>query len=275
MNSRLMHVFHNTPFGREAFLQSIYFCEKTGLGLKVYIPEHSQFAMSFQGESVTVDLDKSFLGSAETARRHARELLGPAGVEASFLEPEGDTGSSFPDIPADFSLMSCPRPVSDLSTKTGSGHHIGRKVRALINGAPFPVLIPTPVYKQWKHILVFFGGSANALSAVQLGMKLQLMSGQPLKLFTYAEKKPRSCYEEILEEHHLLSEIKSGHVEWIYAEKGPLREALYNVSHEALIVAGASRHGFVKDLMFGNIMEEMQTTLPNNMVVVGPHYSDN
>jgi len=274
MNNQLLHVFRNTPFGREAFLQSIYFCKKSGVHLKVYIPHQPQFLMYFPREVVTVDLDKSFLRAAKTAREHAEKLIQSEGVDASFLDPKQYTASTLPDIPVDFSFMSCPRSISDLSSKVGLGH-IGPRVRSIIRNARFPVLIPTPVYKEWKNILVFFGGSANALSAFRLGIKLQLLSGLPMQFFTYAEKKPKTFYEQILEEHNLLSGITSGGVNWVFSEKGSFREALYEVSHEALIVAGAYGHGLIKELLFGSMMEEIQTILPNNLVIVGPHYSDN
>ncbi|OPX40587.1 MAG: universal stress protein [Thermoplasmata archaeon] len=273
MKNQLLHIFRNTPFGRETFLQSIYFCKMTGLHLKVFIPRHLQFLMYFSREVVTVDLDKSFLRSPETAKQHAEDLIRETGVDASFLEPKRFTASTLPDIPVDFGFMTCPRTISDLSSKVGLGY-IGPRVRAIIKNAAFPVLIPTAVYKEWKHIVVLFGGSANALNAFRLGVKLQLLSGLPLNLFTYAENKPKSYYEKILEEHDLFSGIQSGGVEWQFVEKGHFREGLYEVSHDALVIAGAYGHGLIKEILFGNMMEEIQTILPNNLVIVGPHYSE-
>ena len=167
--------------------------------------------------------------------------------------------------------MTCPRTVSDLSSKVGLGY-IGPRVRAIIRNAVFPVVIPRSVYKEWKQIVVFFGGSANALNAFRLGVKLQLLSGLPLALFTYAEKKPKSYYEGILEEQNLLSGIRTGGVEWRFIEKGSFKDGLYHVSHDALVVAGAYGHGLIRELVFGNMMEEIQSILPNNLVIVGPNF---
>ena len=50
--------------------------------------------------------------------------------------------------------MCCPRSISDVSTRISLGH-IGPKVRSIIKNAGFPVLTPTPVYKEWKSIMVF------------------------------------------------------------------------------------------------------------------------
>ncbi|MCP4108404.1 MAG: universal stress protein, partial [Desulfobacteraceae bacterium] len=39
MEPQLFHIFRNTPLGRETLLQSIYFCNKVGASLTVYIPK--------------------------------------------------------------------------------------------------------------------------------------------------------------------------------------------------------------------------------------------
>lgn len=124
--------------------------------------------------------------------------------------------------------------------------------------------------KYWS----FSAGSANALNAFRLGVKLQRLSGLPLSIFAYATKKNKAHYEKILEEHNLLSGLSSGDVEWQFIQKMSFREALYHVSHNALVIAGAYGHGFIRDLLFGDMMEEIQTILPNNLVIVGPYYSE-
>ncbi len=273
MKSQLLHIFQNTPFGRETFLQSLYFCKMTGLHLKVFFPTAPQFLMYFTREVVTVDLDKSFLKSPETAREHAEELIREAGVDASFFEPTEHTASTLPDIPVNFGFMTCSRNIGDLSSKVSLGH-IGTRVRAIIKNATFPIIIPTAVYKEWNGILVLFGGSANALNAFRLGVKLHFLSGLPLKLFTYTEKKPKTYYKKILEKSDLLSGINLEELEWKFIEKGSFSEGLYHVSHDALVVAGAYAHGIIKDLLMGNMMEDIQTILPNNLVIVGPHYNE-
>ncbi|RLC32180.1 MAG: universal stress protein [Deltaproteobacteria bacterium] len=272
MKGEMLHIFRNTPFGREVFLQSIYFGRMTNLRLKVYIPEQSQFLMYFSREVVTVDLDKSFLHSPETARQHAEELIRAAKIDAEFFVPKRYTASTLPEVPVDFDFMCCPRSISDLSTKISLGY-IGPKVRSIIRNAEFPVLIPTPVYKEWKSIVVFFGGSANALNAFRLGMRLHHQTGFPLKLFTFMEKRPKGYYEDILRRHDLFSAIETEHVEWRFFEKGSLHDNLYHVPPDALVVVGAYGHGLIKELLFGSLMEEIQTVLPNSMVIVGPHFS--
>jgi len=70
---------------------------------------------------VTVDLDKAFLRSPDTAREHAEAMIGSAGFEADFLTPDDFTSGSIPNLPVDTAYMCCPRSISDLSTKIGLG----------------------------------------------------------------------------------------------------------------------------------------------------------
>ncbi|OPX37739.1 MAG: universal stress protein UspA [Desulfobacteraceae bacterium 4484_190.1] len=273
MNNQLLHVFRNTPFGRETFLSSVYMCQKTQMHLKIYIPQYPQFLMYFSREIVTIHLDSEFLQFPETAKRHAEELVQDTGIEASFLEPKRFTASTLPDIPTDFGLMTCPRTISDISSKIGLGY-IGPRVRGIIKNASFPVLIPASVFKEWKNILVFFGGSHNALNALKVGMKIQSLSGLPLKIFTYAQKKPKSHYEEIIDEAGLTNRLKESLREWIFITQGSFDENLYEVPHDALVIVGAYGHGLIKDLLFGSTMEKIQTLLPNSMLIVGPHYAE-
>ena len=272
MRNQLFHVFRNTPFGRETLMQSIYFCKMTKTSLKVYIPKHPQFLMYFENEIVTVDLDRSFLKCPKTAREHAESIIKAGGLEPSFLTPKRFTASTLPDIPVNFKYMCCPRSISDLSTKISLGF-IGPRVRVIIKNATFPVLIPTPVYKEWRSIMVFFGGSANAINAFRLGKQISELSGFPLMLFTQKERPySKLDYEKILKENMLFDDIEKGKVEWLFFEKGKFEENLYDVPHDALVVVGAYGHGLIKELFFGSKMEEIQTVFPNNMLIVGPHY---
>ena len=52
-----------------------------------------------------------------------------------------------------------------------------------------------------------------------------------------------------------------------------LEENLYRVPHDALVIIGAFGHGLIRDFVFGSIMEKVQSTISNNMMIVGPKYS--
>lgn len=43
MTMPLLHIFRNTPFGRETLLQSAYFCRRMQLPLYIYIPQFKNF----------------------------------------------------------------------------------------------------------------------------------------------------------------------------------------------------------------------------------------
>ncbi len=270
MINEVLHVFRNTPFGKEAYLQSIYFSKTVGMNLKVYLPEHPQFLMYFPSAVVTVDLNASFLRSKHTARDHALELARRHGVTVSFLTPTEFTASTLPDIPVDFGVMCCPRTISDMSTKVSLGH-IGPRVREIAHHAEFPVLIPTPVYKEWQRIVVFFGGSQNAVTALRIGYALREKTGLPMSLFTYVTTKKREQYIQRMEEAGLYEPVQSGDVDWLFMEHQDLKDALYAVHHDSLAVVGTFGHGVMKELMFGSFMESVQKMLPNNLLVVGPH----
>ena len=272
MYSQLFHIFRNTPLGRETLLQSLYFCKQVGATPVVYIPEHIKFLMYFDSDVVQVDLDDSYLTDPDTAETHARELLDSSGVKPKFLTPKNFTASTLPDIPTNFDFMCCPRSISDLSSKIGLGY-IGPRVRRIVTSARFPVLVTSPVFKPWKRLAVFFGGSSNALNALKLGLRIARETNVPLDIFTQAENQSREDYERIIEEHNLGEELERLKHNWIFFEQGAFETNLYDVPHDALVILGAFGHGLIRNLVFGSKMEKIQSTIPNNLLIVGPHYT--
>ncbi|MGD8242647.1 MAG: universal stress protein [Desulfobacterales bacterium] len=272
MYSQLFHIFRNTPLGRETMLQSLYFCRQIGATPVVYIPNHIKFLMYFDNDVVQVDLDESYLTDPHSARAHAEELLAEAGLSARFLKPKNFTASTLPDIPTNFDFMCCPRSISDLSSKIGLGY-LGPRVRRIVSSARFPVLITSPVAKPWESIAVFFGGSANALSALKLGLRIRRQTDMPLRMFTQAENRSRTDYESIVRDQGLDAEMAQSLDEWVFFEKGAFESNLYQVPHNALVIMGAYGHGLIRDLVFGSKMEKIQSTISNNFLVVGPNYT--
>ena len=270
MEERLLHVFRNTPLGRETLLQSLYFCRVLDVGLYIYVPEYTQFLMYFPHDAVQVDLDASYLHSPETALGHATELAEQQGVKPNFLRPKNFTASQLPDIPTTFSYMCCPRSISDLSSKIGLGY-IGPKVRRIVMSSIFPVLLPSSVFKEWRRIVVFYGGSNNAAKAVRWGLRLRRATGFPLELFTFTENRTKEYFEATLEDAGLLQDVQQEAAEWHKIAGGKFEDGLYRVDHDALLVVGACGHGLIKDLIFGSKMEIIQSWMPNSMVLVGPN----
>ncbi len=270
MNYKLLHIFRNTPFGRETFLQSMYFCKTINAYPVAYIPKSDKFLLYFSNDAVQVDLDHSYLNEPETAKAHAEELFEEMGIKPMFYEPKNYTASTLPDISTNFDYLCCPRSVSDLSSKIGLGH-IGPKVRRIIKHSTFPVLITSPVFKPWKSISVFFGGSENAMNALILGLKLSMSSGLPLNIFTLIEKKGEEYYRELIQKNNLESLVGRQTVQWHFYGSQEFDSMLYEVPHDSLIVLGAYGHGIIKEILLGSKMERIQSTVTNNLLITGPH----
>ena len=271
MQSRLLHIFRNTPLGRETLLQSVYFCKKVNLVLTIYIPEFTKFLMYFENEVVQVDLDRSYLTSPDTALMNASTTVEQGGLEAEFLEPKDFPASTLPALPTNFDYMSCPRSISDRSSRIGFGH-IGPKVRRLVNSAGFPILMPSSAYKEWHSVAVFFGGSANAVNALRLGLKISTTCNMPMDIFTQVENDLRDICEEATKESGLEREVKNSVREWHRFEKETFCDNLYKVPHDALVVLGAYGRGPIKQICLGSQTERIRCTIPNNFLVVGPRY---
>ncbi len=272
MAQKLFHIFRNTPLGRETLLQSIYFCQQMGVSPMVYIPESTKFLMYFENDVVQVDLDSSYLSDADTAVAHVEALLQAAQIEPDLFKPKNFTASTLPDIPTSFEFMCCPRSISDLSSKIGLGY-IGPRVRRIIQAARFPVLITSPVFKPWKSIAVFFGGSANAVNAMRLSIRIAKVTGMPLDVYTQTGKSPASQYRAIVRDQGLEKPLESVLNQWTFFEKGRFEDNLYEVPHNALVVLGAYGHGIIRDIMFGSMMEKIQSTISNNLLIAGPKYT--
>lgn len=272
MAQKLFHIFRNTPLGRETLLQSIYFCQKLGVRPNIYIPESTKFLMYFENDVVQVDLDPSYLNDPDTAVAHVEQLLEASKIKPDLFTPKNYTASTLPDVPTSFEFMCCPRSISDLSSKIGLGY-IGPRVRRIIQAARFPVLITSPVYKPWQTIAVFFGGSANAVNALRLGIRLAKVTGMTLDIYTHVGKNTPSEYRSIVQDKGLDKPLKSVLNQWTFFEKGRFEDNLYDVPHNALVVLGAYGHGIIRDIMFGSMMEKIQSTISNNLLIAGPKYT--
>ncbi len=270
MNYKLLHIFRNTPFGRETFLQSLHFCKTINAYPVVYIPKTDKFLMYFSNDVVQVNLDSSFLAFPETAHEHVIALFDEAGIPPRFYEPKNFTASTLPDISSQFDYMCSQRSVSDRSSQIGLGH-LGPKVRRMIKQATFPILIASPVFKAWKSISVFFGGSSNAMNALVLGLKIAMASGFPLKIYTVLENNNEDVYRDMVRGSELEELVDQYVNEWCFYESSEFDRMLYEVPHDSLIVLGAYGHGLIKEILLGSKMEHIQSTVTNNLLVTGPN----
>ena len=273
MKAKLFHIFRNNPLGRETLLQSICFCEKVEASLVIYIPRHTKLLIPFETKKVRVALDGSYLLSPDTALMHANDLIEKRGLRAEFLNSDHSGAAPLPEIQPNFDFMTCPRSISDLSSKIGLGY-LGPRVRRIVRSAQFPILLTSPAFKEWNSIAVFFGGSANAVSALKLGLRISSVSGLPINVFTQTENTSRESYEKVIEKNNLEKEMRRRINEWYIFEQNSFKENLYQVPHDALVVLGAYGRSRLKDMVFGRKMEKIQSTLPNNILIVGPNYKE-
>ncbi len=268
MNKPVLHVFRNTPFGRETLLQSAYLCRRLQLPLSVYLPEFKRFLFYFDPDVVQVDLDASYLSDPATAQEHVREILAFHHVEFTLVKPKGKSASDLPDLPTHFSLMTCPRSMSDDTRKIALGH-IGSKVRRIVQAASFPIYLPAPVYKPWTRLSVLYGGSDNAAGALRLALKLNQLCNAPLQLFSQGDRQELEA--RLLAQGFVEAQIKA--FDWQFLAEGDIAQQLYSLPHDGLVMLGAYGKGMIRETLFGSTMEKVQINLPNSLMVVGPKCS--
>ena len=271
MQNQMFHVFRNSPLGRENLMQAAYFCQKQfGMSLAVLIPTRTRFLMRFETGEVTGNLDGSYVQHPETAQAHAEEILADFKVKCSFFQPNEFAQPNLPVIPGDWGVMSCPRVISERSSRIGLGY-IGPKVRDIAKHAPFPVFIPALAYKPWNRVSMFFGGSQLGTVAVREGIAVARLARVPFTLFTQLDGTTREECEQALAKADLLSDVRAADASWEVFDSGTLEENLYAVPHDSLAVVGAAGHRLMAELIFGSKLETIQATLPNPLVVVGPN----
>jgi hypothetical protein len=224
-----------------------------------------------QNSTLPIDLDKSFLISPETALPHARELAKKEGVNPDWINPQFDTEKYCPKIQDSFEFMCCPRCIKEPLSKLSIGY-IDSSVRKIINAASFPVLIPSPVYRAWKRITVFYGGSASALNAVKLGLQISRASGLPMDIFTQIEDGEDVNIKNDMNNRLLKQQIDEAINKWHWFTSGKFINNIYNVPHDALVVLGGFHSK--KHRNFSSKMEKIQAVLPNNILAVGPNCSE-
>jgi len=266
----MLHVFRNTPLGRENLMQSAYFCKKTDdLRLEVYIPQRPQFTLDLGGDLFAVQLDTSYTRFPKTAETHVAEVMKSAPCSFGFVGPHKHDVGTMPHLPGEWAVMACPRVVSEQSSRIGLGH-LGPKVRGLVKSATFPVFIPALAYKEWNSVTAFFGGSDLGALAVKVALAFSKKANVPVSLHTQLDGITRDKCETSLASAGILDDVKGKDISWRLYDTGELAENLYDVPHDSLVVVGAAGYNVITELVFGSTLEVIQSTLPNPLVVVGP-----
>ncbi len=270
MKTTLLHIFRNSPMGRENLMQSVYFCQQQfGLSLSIYIPETTQFGMDFGGNRVAIQLDHSYVAHSATAREHAEQVLAGSRCAVQFFVPRERLSGTMPLLPDEWTMMACPRVICEQTTRIGLGH-IGPKVRNLVKHAHFPIFIPSMSFKPWTNVTAFFGGSKLGATSVKAGMAIARLARVPFTIHTQLDGITKKDCEQSLSEAGMAEVMSASDVDWRFYDVGTLEENLYAVPHDSLVVVGAAGHKLISELVFGSKLEMIQETLPNPMVIVGP-----
>jgi len=270
MKTTMLHIFRNSPLGRENLMQSAYFCkQQPGMSLVVYVPQTARFTMNPGGELVVVELDESYVRYPSTARQHVEELLAEFDCPFEFHTPSKHDKSHMPHLPGHWTMMACPRVITEHSSRLGLGH-LGPKVRSLAKLSNFPIFIPSMSFKAWTNVTAFFGGSKLGAIVVKASLAIARLARVPLTVHTQLNGITREDCEKSLSAVGILDTLSDGDIQWRVCDEGTLDENLYAVSHDSLVLVGAAGHKLIRELVFGSKLEAIQSTLPNPLVILGP-----
>ncbi len=264
---RVLHVFRNTPLGRETLLGTIHLCRRTGMQLYLYRPEESRVTLQFENELVEVTLDSSYVRDRETAERHAEEIARSQQIPIHWVEPQHRLASTLPVIVDDFDLMTSPRSLIGPS-QGGPLALLGARVRRLIRSAHHPVVVQPAPLLLWDRIVVFFAGSSHALCALAWARALAAAAGVEYRVFTQEEGPAVERATAALQAEGLLEEVRP---RWTVWPRGPFENVLWEVPRTSLVVAGAFGSSGVKSRLFGSRTETLLSQLPNPLFLVGPN----
>lgn len=275
MRRQHLHIYRNTPAGRETLLASKLMAQRLGVPLVIWIPSHPQLALAYGVHELLVSLDGSYLRSRETAERNIAAILDEGGPFSFHLvEPTHFREQGLPELPTDFMSMTCPRAISDRSERVSLGSfgpgHIGPGVRALVKHAEHPVLVPGAVFSRWERIAVLYGGSALGVLSVRLGLDLARRCGAPLTLYTFAPRDPSTeLLEGALATAGLLDAVRD-EGRWEIWRTGAFEDHLLDVPRDALIVVGAAGHGAMHEIFSTTNLKKVQEEWPGPVLVHGP-----
>ncbi|MCW7752718.1 hypothetical protein OOT00_01805 [Desulfobotulus sp. H1] len=257
MNPRLLHVYQNTPTGREALLQTSFFCRMMGAAPVIYLPESPRFLMYFEKKVVQVDLE-GFHENREGVREwrsRASDILAEAGLDAHFLEIRHRTTPDLPDVPVDFDYMTCPvSPFPRFPVYSELG------MRRLTAVAPFTLLLPSPVAREWKSLVVFYEGSGQGEGVLAAALMMARNADLPLDLFTFGSADSVRDLPFAGAIRHIFSGNKNGK-----------RESLWmNVPHDALAVMGASHRSWLRERFGFTLKKEFRRRMASALLLTGP-----
>lgn len=271
MPAKMLHIYQNSPLGRERLMQSACFCSRVpGLNLVVYIPTSPQFSMNLLHSLLHIQLDQSYVAFPATAREHVDRILADFSCRYDYQEHPSHYSGMIPPLPSDWTVMACPRILSKRPPRLSRLANLGPKVRNLAKNAPFPLFIPSEQYKPWQGVTAFFGGSNRGAAVVRQTLSLCEASQLPLHIHTQLNEHSLKDCEDMLRAHGLWERLKVVDLDWRIFDRASFEENLFEVSPDNLVVIGAAAESALRSLVLGSKLELVQSTLPNPLLVVGP-----
>ncbi|MFQ5604888.1 MAG: universal stress protein [bacterium] len=266
MTMNILHIYRNTPLGRETLRQAADFTRKIHGKLQVYIPQYDRFLFYFEREAVEIRLDQSYLYLPDTAEHNVRQIVEPFEIPFSFVKIASKTASSLPNLPTNFDLLSLPRIMVERQGRMQLSA-IGAGIRQIVKSTPTPALLSPGRFHDWQEILVLFGGSDFSISALKWALLISRHANLAVNMLTLLEEgRELSDYERILEEQQI---DRAGIGQWNCLPAGSVVTLLEAIPRDALIAMGAYGHGRVLEKLFGSTTELIQKNTANLLMLVG------
>ncbi|MFQ5750429.1 MAG: hypothetical protein ACE5HI_00410 [bacterium] len=266
MRLNILHVYRNTPLGRETLWQAADFTRKTNGKLQVYIPQYDRFLFYFERQAVEIRLDQSYLYLPQTAKQNVQKILAQFDIPLNLVQIRSKTASTLPNLPTNFDLLSLPRIMVE---RQGRIHlaAMGTGIRQIVKNAPTPALISPGRFHDWNEMVVLFGGSEFSITALKWALAISKQVSVPLNLITLSENKhEQSYYEKIVQD----SQIDLGQVnDWRFIESNSVLLLLDEIPREAMIVMGAYGQGRIISKLFGSKTELIQRNTANLTMLIG------
>ncbi len=270
MTGSILHVFRNSPLGGETFRQALYFGKQVGLEVCVYFPSCRSFVLCSGDEAMHVYLDESYLYDPASARERADRIAREMDAEWTEQPAHGKTASTLPDLRGHWTIFSLPRSMSAPQPHPWIPSAVlGPKVRAVVRLADIPVLLPAACFLPWDRVEVLYGGSAQADKAAAWGGQLAAAAGVPVRVVASGRS---GLAQQDLEEKLAGLDLPEGlELERAYHPKMTFQEIVQDLPRTALVVFGAYGHSAFHKRRFGSKAELALRSLPQNLLMIGPH----
>jgi hypothetical protein len=262
---QVLHVFRNTPMGKETLRQAADFTKKINGSLQVYIPESDRFMLYFERDAVEITLDKSYLYSSQTAPGIMRTVLEDVGFKAQRLYAKTKTASVLPDIETDFNFISLPKVMTEPKGKLFS-QSIGSGVRRVVKASTAPAIIGPGRFADWESIHVFFGGSEHSLKALRWAQLIGKEAGVPVNVITMIEAdKSQDDYKSIVKK----GSVSPIGISWEFVQNKSPIEVFNFINRKSLVIMGAYGSNKIRRSLFGSKTEMALSINANLLMLVG------